>query len=45
MVMSGNIPSLRMWRKAGFTGAIMADEVHFDMRWYPPGHAKHVAKR
>lgn len=44
MVMSGNIPSLKMWSKAGFRGELMADEVHYDMRWYPPGHKKHVAK-
>jgi GNAT superfamily N-acetyltransferase len=45
MVVSGNIPSLRMWNKAGFAGGIMADQLHFDLRWYPPGHPKHVARR
>lgn len=45
MVMSGNIPSLKMWSKAGFTGELMADEVHYDMRWYPPGHKKRAARR
>jgi ribosomal protein S18 acetylase RimI-like enzyme len=39
LVMSGNVPSLKMWRKLGFDGAPIADGSHLDMRWYPPGAA------
>lgn len=44
LVMSGNVPSLRMWRKLGFDGPLIDNGAHVDMRWYPPGVTRDKGK-